>query len=286
MNIIVDAGGQTCNRFFEFIYYLKKAIITGEKVKVLIPDVTIEDFPILKKNKYISFPLYNSFWTRLFGLKRNIRIIKFLKKVFINKKLHPIYKVIFFNKLKFVKGQDTWFIDEDYSDVKLIFRELFKVNNNIQRKVDTYFENNINNKSIVIGIHIRWGDYKIWKNGKYFFTEDIYFEYMKKIQKELGEEQNISFIISSNSKIDINKFKPLKCFQMPQSSAAEDLYALSKCDYIIGPVSTFSSWVSFLYEIPLYCITAKDDYKTMRLIDFSATKNFLYKRNGYQFDRS
>ena len=36
--------------------------------------------------------------------------------------------------------------------------------------------------------------------------------------------------------------------------AIEDLYALARCDYLIGPPSTFSAWASFYGKVPLYFI--------------------------------
>ena len=40
-------------------------------------------------------------------------------------------------------------------------------------------------------------------------------------------------------------------------SAVGDLCALAKCDYIIGPLSTFSMWASFYGHKPLFII--RDD---------------------------
>ena len=51
----------------------------------------------------------------------------------------------------------------------------------------------------------------------------------------------------------------ITCFQLPQSSNIEDLYALSLCDYILGPPSTFSMWASFYGKKPLRIVSYKDE---------------------------
>lgn len=46
----------------------------------------------------------------------------------------------------------------------------------------------------------------------------------------------------------------------------EDHSLMSMCDYLIGPPSTFTSWSSFIGNVPTYHI--KDKYKKIELSDF------------------
>jgi hypothetical protein len=39
---------------------------------------------------------------------------------------------------------------------------------------------------------------------------------------------------------------------MSRGSAVEDLYSLARCDYLLGPPSTFSLWASFYGNVPLH----------------------------------
>lgn len=283
MNIIVDAGGQTCNRFFEYIYYLKRSILYHEKLKVLIPDITIEDYPNLKNNKYINFPLYHSYISKVIGVKNNIKYITILKKILINRYFQPIYYYLSFKRWNFVVGQAKWLEDEDYSIIRPILKEIFLPKQNIINKIDKIFKT-IPHNCIIIGVHIRWGDYKFWKNGKYYFTEDIYSQYMHAIAKQINSP-NTYFYIATNGNLNHNSFKSLNCLRINQATATEDLYALSKCDYIIGPPSSYSTWVSLVYNIPMYCIENKEDYNTISIKQFSPSKNFQYKENNYMFPR-
>jgi hypothetical protein len=38
-----------------------------------------------------------------------------------------------------------------------------------------------------------------------------------------------------------------------------DLYALARCDYIMGPPSTYTQWASFYGNQPLYHLRSGDD---------------------------
>ena len=42
-------------------------------------------------------------------------------------------------------------------------------------------------------------------------------------------------------------------------SSVGDLYALARCDYIFGPVSTFSQWASFYGDKPLFHLHESND---------------------------
>lgn len=285
MNILTDAGGQTCNRFFEYLYYLKKSILYNEKLKVLIPDITIEDYPNLIQNPYISFPLYNHTLTLFLGLKKNIKFITILKKYFINQHLQPLYYYLSCKKWKFVVGQKKWTEDEDYSMIRKHLQHIFTPKNDIQIKVDSFIDKK-SKDTITVGVHIRWGDYKTWRNGQYYFSEETYYNYMKSISEQLKDQKkNILFIIASNGDVCLEHFDKLNCIRIPNSSATEDLYALSKCNYIIGPLSTYSTWISLIYNIPMYCIENKDDYKNINIAQFSPARNYQYKENNYMFPR-
>lgn len=283
MNIIVDAGGQTCNRFFEYLYYLKRSILYHEKLKVLIPDITIEDYPTLKKNQYIKFPLYCSSISKVIGIKNNIKCISILKKYLINQYLQPIYSHLSLRQLHFVIGQKKCYEDEDYTMVRPVLQKLFLPTQRIIDKVESVF-NKVTPGSTIVGVHIRWGDYKIWRNGQYYFSEEIYYKFMQAILRKLNKK-DVYFYIATNGNVNLNVFQDINCFRIDNSSATEDLYALSKCDYIIGPLSSYSTWISLVYNIPMYCIENKEEYKTLSIEQFSVAKNFQYKENGYMFPR-
>ncbi|MEI7504285.1 MAG: alpha-1,2-fucosyltransferase [Paludibacter sp.] len=106
----------------------------------------------------------------------------------------------------------------------------------------------------IIGIHIRRGDYKFWENGKYNFTDDTYQLYMDNFSIELKKrsDKEINFILFSNENITINTAGDKV---VSNNEWYIDQLIMSKCDYLIGPPSTFTLWASFIGKVKYYHIT-------------------------------
>lgn len=67
-----------------------------------------------------------------------------------------------------------------------------------------------------------------------------------------------TFYISSTDKIAETYSQEFDVVKTPLNSAAADMYALSQCDYIIGPPSTFNAWASFVGDVPLFSLYKRD----------------------------
>lgn len=283
-NLLIYQTGQSCNVFFQYLFFLRKAILEKQLFIVLIPDTTIEDYPHLLHSKFIRFPFYYKIIVSLVGKNRNRELMKNVTAKFLNYccRNNAVHRLNCLG-INLVSGPDYWLRDEDYSSVLPSLQHLFELKWELKRKVDLLWK--IEKNYLVIGVHIRRGDYKTWRNGRYYFSDATYLDYMLKVQALLGDERKVVFFICSNEHFLLDNFGGVACFTIPDNSATQDLYALSKCDYLIGPLSSFTSWVSLLYQIPYYSIVAKDDYKDMQLSFFSPTKNYQYKQNGYVFER-
>lgn len=121
------------------------------------------------------------------------------------------------------------------------------------------------NHDIVVGVHIRKSDYKIFENGKYYFENEVYFNNMKNLKEEfLGMHQSCTFILCSDENIELDDFSTLSVAGTSKI-IMEDMMVLSECDYIIGPPSTFSQWASFYGETPLGVI--KNDQNLLNVSD-------------------
>ena len=107
---------------------------------------------------------------------------------------------------------------------------------------------------IRLGLHIRRGDYARWNGGAYFFTDG---EYARAVSEfcRLHPGKTVQVLVATNDpKTDFGLLRR-------ESGAAgvfpiggnpgEDLYALSECDCIIGPKSTFSLVAAFYRDVPL-----------------------------------
>ena len=110
-----------------------------------------------------------------------------------------------------------------------------------------------------VGVHVRRGDYATWFNGKYFYDNTIYYRWMKSLASQLG---NPVFIICSNEKINFDNDANLSIIYA-NGSPAEDIFLLSKCSYIIGPPSTFSSYAAFLGNQNYLCLESKEEDVTL-----------------------
>lgn len=119
---------------------------------------------------------------------------------------------------------------------------------------------------IVIGVHIRKSDYKIFEKGKFYFENEVYYNNMNKLMEELlAKQQSCTFILCSDENIHLGDFSTLSIVGTSKI-IIEDMVTLSECDFIIGPPSTFSQWASFYGETPLGIIYNRN--QVLNLLDY------------------
>ena len=111
---------------------------------------------------------------------------------------------------------------------------------------------------VLIGVHMRRGDYKDFNNGIWYYTDEEYIHWMENLSKD----RNVKFFLASNEEIATEKYikAGLNICQL-EGNGAQDLCSLSMCDFIMGPPSTFSWWASMYGEKPrLILENAKTNY--------------------------
>ncbi len=110
----------------------------------------------------------------------------------------------------------------------------------------------------IIGIHIRQGDYKRFKGGKYFIKEKRMVEIIHEYIRINGlMKDKIVFVITSDGPIDENNFKDLNIY-ISKEDAISDLFLLSATDLIIGSDSTFGDFSAWYGNIPHIIATNED----------------------------
>lgn len=137
---------------------------------------------------------------------------------------------------------------------------------------------------IVVGVHIRRGDYDSFLGGIWCYTDDVYADKMRQIELYYAKRgKTCAFLICSNEVINRNNFKDLTVLS-EQRHFIVDLYSLAECDVIIGPPSTFSQWAAFYGEKILRMILDKNDKINILEYDphYIAKENFPI-RNLYLF---
>lgn len=162
--------------------------------------------------------------------------------------------------------RDGWFVEDtkklyDYApQIRAYFTPLEKY----QSHVNTLISNTRHNSDLVIGVHIRQGDYAQHQKGRYFYQTEQYIKVMNSVQN-LFVGKNIQFLICSNLKQESSLFEQFN-YIFGNNHLIEDMYALAKCDYIIGAPSSYTMWASFYGNKPLYMI--RDVHKEVNLNDF------------------
>jgi hypothetical protein len=110
---------------------------------------------------------------------------------------------------------------------------------------------------VVIGVHIRHGDYRGWFDGKYYFMAARYAAWMHELAAQLPDRR-VAFFVCSDEPRSLGEFPGLTV-GLGTNSPVSDIYALSRCDYILGTKSTFSQWASFYGGKPLLQVCGTDE---------------------------
>jgi hypothetical protein len=97
---------------------------------------------------------------------------------------------------------------------------------------------------LLVGIHVRRGDYEHYQGGRYFFDHTYYQSVMSVIATRMLAA-NPHFLIASNEPIPDSMTKGFSATVL-RGNEAEDLCALGRCQLILGPPSTYSEWAAFV----------------------------------------
>ncbi len=121
----------------------------------------------------------------------------------------------------------------------------------------------------LVGVHVRRGDYRTWKNGIYYFEDAVYQMYMDNLNAELSKAtgKQTLFIVFSNETLQI---QPSDSVILSKNPWYVDQKIMSLCDFLIGPPSTFTLWASYLGDARYYQIT--DDSGEIKLEQFVSCK--------------
>ena len=272
MRIICDAPGQTCNRLWTYVTSVAECIAEHKKMAILFFDWTIEDFPALLHCPFIYFPLYHKWYLERGNGWNNYKGLTW--KLTHNKTWDNTFK-FFGCKKGWSLRRDTRYIQQTLPELKQIFRPKDEIMQKAERMVSELRQEN----DLVIGVHIRRGDYATWNDGRFFFELEQYHQFMLRIQ-QLYSDKRVGFFISSNEDFAADLFTDCRCRRVGKepSGAILDLYTLSLCDCIVGPVSSYSRWASFIGEVPLCFLESKDQQFTDD--SFSKIVDFFHFENG------
>jgi hypothetical protein len=128
-----------------------------------------------------------------------------------------------------------------------VLRGLFLPTEEVRHTVNRRLKEARNRADVVVGVHIRWEDYRNTAN---FFSLAEYIDRIRQLETLLAQTR-VSFICVSPEELTIEDL-PESCYVPERSGPVQDLYTLADCDYIVGPPSTYSGWASFYGGKPLF----------------------------------
>lgn len=272
MRVICDAPGQTCNRLWTYVTSVAQCIAEHKRMVIIFFDWTIEDFPSLLHSPFIYFPLWHKWYLERGNGWNNYKGLTW--KVTHNKAWDKV-----FHFLGFKKGWYTMSDTRYLAQTKRELQHIFRPREEIMERASNMIADIRREAAMIVGVHIRHGDYKTFFNGRYYYTLDEFHQFMLRIQA-LYNDRRVAFFISSNESFDVSIFKGCRCYRFGKESSGDilDLYTLSLCNRILGPWSTYSRWASFIGEVPLCFIESKDQQFTDD--SFSVVTDFYHFANG------
>jgi hypothetical protein len=282
MVIINYKGGQLANRILSFAHFAANSIEYGYALYNPEFDEYNQYFDSPNKNDFkghpISITLFKNHFldrvfSRIFRLWADISHPAFsitpiytLYRIF---KSHDRKSLIFdLNNKEFVQAAinkrvitEGWLF-RDYSSFEKhqeLLRQFFTPIEKYRQDVDKLISIAKAKADIIVGVHIRRGDYIRYAGGQWFFSDEVYADKMKQVQTHFNrQQQRCVFLICTNDSVNDEKFNGLDILT-DKRHFITDMYSLAACDCIIGPPSTFSIWASFYGKVPLTQIFSKED---------------------------
>lgn len=131
--------------------------------------------------------------------------------------------------------------------------EVFKPEAGLSSAVDGAVSAWRQNEPVLVGVHVRWEDYR----GTSSFLDQPEFAGRMEQVARLWPGRPVRFVLFSNETLPETGWRNLDIVGSPGSSPIFDLTAMSRCDYLMAPASTFSGWASFVGKVPLLTLTQR-----------------------------
>lgn len=276
MVIIASKEGQLANRIWHASYFMANAYENGYKVYHLhFYDYYQYFSESLSRSPFnIRFVGKRTFrWSRFVRellrnflkvlLKLGLRDLAFMEIIRYDSdrydgKPYEINNSEFIRKAKrkivFILG---WYFEdqENIQKHKNLMLKTWRPNEEYTDEVERLYARYKKNHDLLIGVHIRRGDYKNFNGGKWFYdTEDYYHKITEMAGMPEFAGKRLAFIVCSNE--TVSGYADGENFSVFCESRhmIVDIFLLARCDYILGPPSTFSIFASFYGSVPTYLI--------------------------------
>lgn len=236
MIIVLANEGQMCNQLLTLASAYSLGIEYNETVKCPIMNEKLKnDFLFNDDLVSIDTEMYESLlW------KAVAKVICIAKKC-LHISLKSRYRIERKGKIQLFTDWISMKDDIVFAKHQSEIRRFFSIKPDIEKECQRIINDLRTNSEVLVGVHIRRGDYKTFHNGEWYYSDDQYLRWMESLSKE----KKVKYVLFSNEKLNLPYF--LQCgFDVSNVSGSpvEDLCCLSKCDYIMGPPSTYSWWAA------------------------------------------
>jgi len=282
--VISGRCGRMCNRLTLFANFIALAEEQGHRVANPTFHSYAKFFEATRNDIYCRYPraARRSGWDIIPGVGdaiRGTRIFFHLARAFgLWNERHPIFgKAVF--TLRETPGQKITALDgpevqAGIRDARIIFVNgwNFRAPELVQRhaeKIRPCFQpiSQIEQASreavarlrqqadVVAGVVVRHGDYRTFRGGAYFYDVAQYAAWMRQLAGQFPGSK-VAFFVSSDEPRREQEFPGLRVAigDVSAIGGVINLHALARCDYVMGPVSTFPMWASFYGNKPLFLI--------------------------------
>lgn len=266
MIVIIEKTGQLGNRLFNFANFIAFAAETGQTVMNPSFDEYAPHFETTDSDVFCRYPSRKS--SPLISNSLDVR--RRLYKLFSTYAIHWIYKLRlqkWLVPIVHVPDEQIYLLDDNpaarkpflekrltmvaglnFRDISGIekhldkIREYFKPVAEHRQRVDSVVNKARQGCDVLVGVHIRKGDYETHLGGRYFYDIDVFKSFMGHIERLLPDKR-VGFLVCSNEELDPKDFAEHTVTFGP-GHFVEDMYSLAACDYIVGPPSTYTLWAS------------------------------------------
>ncbi|GFO70710.1 hypothetical protein GMLC_42890 [Geomonas limicola] len=279
MVIISNKSGQLGNRLFVFAHFIANAQEYGYEISNPSFFDYAHYFANIETDYFCGFPRRNS--GKTVGKRLHAAYFKALKTGFsVCKALgvgNALFKVMSLPKrgaelyslsspeylrlrestrYLFVKGwlfRDPPLFDKHAALIRDYFTPAPRHAENIARLIEKARQD----CDLLVGVHIRQGDYKTWEQGRYYYRSD---EYAALMRRFVGQHpgKRVRFLICSNEAQPKEDFAGLDVI-FGNNHQFEDMYSFAQCDLLLGPPSTYTLWASFYGSVPLFVVRSVQD---------------------------